>query len=137
MHDSQISNIEATVLRYDHELRLPQFFVVGNDVMIAVPFADLELSLISAELDLQVSELVGVDRCEAEDELALLLLVGRERESAAGHVESDLELVRSPVPRLDAPDVHRVEEGLLGDLERPTQLFLADVFVLSVFSLPA
>lgn len=61
VHDTQVSDVELTVLRDDHELRLPEFLVVGNDVVIAVTLTDLELGLVSAELNLKVSEFVGVD----------------------------------------------------------------------------
>lgn len=75
VHDTQVSNVELTVLRDDHELRLPEFLVVGNDVVIAVALTDLELGLVSAELNLKVSEFVGVDRGKAENELAFLFVV--------------------------------------------------------------
>ncbi len=76
VHDTQVSDVELTVLRDDHELRLPEFLVVGNDVVIAVTLTDLELGLVSAELNLKVSEFVGVDRGKAENELAFLFVVG-------------------------------------------------------------
>lgn len=138
VHNTQVSNVELSILRDDHELRLPEFFVVSNDIVIAVAFSDLELGLISAKLNFEVSEFIGVDRRKAEHQLIFLFVVGGKGESAAGHVESDLELLGVPVPRLDVADVHHIEVGLGGvfrNFEDFGQFLFVYVLVLGVTKL--
>ena len=65
MHNSQVSNEVLSVGVEDHELRLPELFVVGDDIVINITFTNLELRKVSIKLHLQIFELLSINICES------------------------------------------------------------------------
>jgi hypothetical protein len=61
MHDAEVAEVVPAIPIDNHELRLPQLLIVGDDIVIAVALTYLELGEGAIHLDLKVAELVRVN----------------------------------------------------------------------------
>ena len=61
MDESQIPDVVLSVMVDNHELALPQFFVVWDLVVVGLTFTNLVDGSVSVEFDLHVLKLFGVD----------------------------------------------------------------------------
>lgn len=73
VHNAQVSYVELAILVENHELTLPELFVVADDVVVAIAFTDFELSQVTVELNLQVLQLLSIDICELQHKVVALL----------------------------------------------------------------
>ena len=64
MDYSKISNIELIVLADQHELTLPQFFIIKNLVVVKVSFSNLVESIISIVMNRSPLQFLCINTCE-------------------------------------------------------------------------
>ena len=69
VHDTQIADVILAVLADNHQLRLPQFFVVGDLVVVGFAFADFEHAGGTVNTNLKIFQLVSVHSLEVHVEL--------------------------------------------------------------------
>jgi len=87
---AEITDEVLAILAHDHKLRLPQFLVVRDLVVIGLALTDFEDTLGAVNGDFEVLELLGVDSLEAHVQLVGSGLVGDRVEGAAAEVDGDL-----------------------------------------------
>jgi len=66
VNNTQVTDKISTILADDHKLGFPEFFVVGDLVMVGVTFTDLENTGITVESDVQAFNFLCVDGLELE-----------------------------------------------------------------------
>jgi hypothetical protein len=64
VNDTQITHKVLSVLAHNHELRFPEFLVVGDLVVIGVTFTDLEDTRAAIKSDAETLDLFGVNSLE-------------------------------------------------------------------------
>jgi len=64
VNDTHITDEVSSIFADNHELTFPQFFVVGDLVVVGFTFSDLEDTLVTFERELEVLELFGIHRFE-------------------------------------------------------------------------
>lgn len=52
MDNTQISDVVLPLMIDNHELTFPKFFIISDNVVVAIPFSYLKLSKISIKLNL-------------------------------------------------------------------------------------
>lgn len=76
MDYSQVSDVVLSILRKNHELRLPQLLIVAEDVVIAVTLSNLELSQVAIKLKFKVLQLLSINISKLQIEIVLLFRSG-------------------------------------------------------------
>jgi len=66
VYDTKITNVEAAIFADDHELRLPEFLVVCDNIVVAVTLSYLVLSGVAIEADFEILKFFSIDRTELE-----------------------------------------------------------------------
>ena len=89
MDNSKISNVVFTTLANNHELGLPELFVVRDLIVVGFSFTDLEDALGSIDGDLQALELFSVNSLEIHVQFVGCSLVRQGLEAASREVNLD------------------------------------------------
>lgn len=61
VNESEVTDVVLATLVYDHELRLPEFFIVGNLIVVRFTLTNFENSTIALKRDLDILQLCRVD----------------------------------------------------------------------------
>ena len=120
VNNAEIADEVLAALANDHELGLPELFVVGDLVVVGLTFTDLVDTLGAVDGDLQVLELLSIDSLEFHVQLMGGGLIRDRLKSAAAKIDGDLKLLRRELAELDraqvAVAVEFVEAGVRVDL---------------------
>ena len=101
MDNTQVTDEVLAILADDHELGLPQLLIVGDLVVIAFAFTDLEDTLGTIDRDLQILELFGIDGLKLHVKLVRGGAVGQGLKSVALKVNRDLKIRWAQFAKVD------------------------------------
>lgn len=110
MHNSQITDVVLAVLANNHQLRLPQFFVVGDLVVVSFAFADLEHAGGTIHANLKILELVSIHSLEVHVELVCGGLVWQRVEGFSLQADSDISFTGRKFSQVDSAEILVVHE---------------------------
>lgn len=111
VYDTHIADEVSSIFADNHELTFPELFVVGDLVVVGLTFSDLEDTLVTFKGELEVLELLSVDRFESHVELVLGGFVGDALELLALEARVDLKLAGVQFTHFHAAEVGVVLEG--------------------------
>ena len=110
MDNSKITDIIFAVLADNHELRLPEFLIIRDLVVIGFTFADLENTLGAIDGDFKIFEFFGINSLKFHVQLVGSSAVGKGLKSAALEINRDLELAWGKLTHADGVQITVVHE---------------------------
>ena len=112
VNDTHITDEISSVFADNHELTFPQFFVVGDLVVVRFTFSDLEDTLVAFKRELEVFELFGIHRFEGHVELVLGGFISDAIELFAFEARVNSELIGVQLTHGHAAEIGVVLEAL-------------------------